>query len=109
MVAANANDLVARVPDLEADRAHTLATAVCSAEWPGRFAVTTGVPGQSGEALQGGGGAGRRGRAPAGSGADPGLHRFAVGGMAALRMQDFDMLRRRVNVSRSVTESGGLV
>ncbi|WP_082951793.1 site-specific integrase [Mycobacterium sp. 852002-51057_SCH5723018] len=31
------------------------------------------------------------------------------GGMAALRVQDFDMLRRRVNVSRSVTESGGLV
>ena len=29
--------------------------------------------------------------------------------MAALRAQDFDMLRRRVNVSRSVTESGGLV
>src|ERR1700719_4348692 len=29
--------------------------------------------------------------------------------MAALRVQDFDMLRRRVNVSRSVTESGGLV
>jgi integrase len=28
--------------------------------------------------------------------------------MAALRVQDFDMLRRRVNVSRSVTESGGL-
>jgi integrase len=31
------------------------------------------------------------------------------GEMAALRAQDFDMLRRRVNVSRSVTESGGLV
>jgi integrase len=31
------------------------------------------------------------------------------GQMAALRVQDFDMLRRRVNVSRSVTESGGLV
>jgi integrase len=31
------------------------------------------------------------------------------GEMAALRLQDFDMLRRRVNVSRSVTESGGLV
>jgi integrase len=30
------------------------------------------------------------------------------GEMAALRLQDFDMLRRRVNVSRSVTESGGL-
>lgn len=30
------------------------------------------------------------------------------GEMAALRVQDFDMLRRRVNVSRSVTESGGL-
>lgn len=29
--------------------------------------------------------------------------------MAALRVCDFDMLRRRVNVSRSVTESGGLV
>lgn len=28
--------------------------------------------------------------------------------MAALRVQDFDMLRRRVNVSRSVPESGGL-
>lgn len=31
------------------------------------------------------------------------------GEMAALRVQDFDMLRRRVNVSCSVTESGGLV
>jgi integrase len=31
------------------------------------------------------------------------------GEMAALRVQDFDMLRRRVNVSRSVTESGQLV
>ncbi|HME78926.1 MAG TPA: hypothetical protein VKI00_25710 [Mycobacterium sp.] len=31
------------------------------------------------------------------------------GEMAALRVQDFDMLRRRVSVSRSVTESGGLV
>lgn len=31
------------------------------------------------------------------------------GEMAALRVQDFDKLRRRVNVSRSVTESGGLV
>lgn len=30
------------------------------------------------------------------------------GEMAALRVQDFDMLRRRVNVSRSVTESNGL-
>jgi integrase len=30
------------------------------------------------------------------------------GEMAALRVCDFDMLRRRVNVSRSVTESGGL-
>lgn len=30
------------------------------------------------------------------------------GEMAALRIQDFDMLRRRVNVSRSVTEVGGL-
>ncbi|MGB3482470.1 MAG: site-specific integrase [Mycobacterium sp.] len=30
------------------------------------------------------------------------------GEMAALLIQDFDMLRRRVNVSRSVTESGGL-
>jgi integrase len=31
------------------------------------------------------------------------------GEMAALRVQDFDMLRRRINISRSVTESGGLV
>src|SRR6516164_7632106 len=31
------------------------------------------------------------------------------GEMAALRVCDFDMLRRRVNVSRSVTESSGLV
>ena len=31
------------------------------------------------------------------------------GEMAALRVQDFDMLRRRVNVSRSVMESDGLV
>ena len=31
------------------------------------------------------------------------------GEMAALRVCDFDMLCRRVNVSRSVTESGGLV
>jgi integrase len=31
------------------------------------------------------------------------------GETAALRVQDLDMLRRRVNVSRSVTESGGLV
>jgi integrase len=30
------------------------------------------------------------------------------GEMAALRVQDFEMLRRRVNVSRSVTEVGGL-
>jgi integrase len=30
------------------------------------------------------------------------------GEMAALRVQDFDMLRRRVNVSRSVTELSGL-
>jgi len=30
------------------------------------------------------------------------------GEMAALRVQDVDMLRRRVNVSRAVTESGGL-
>jgi integrase len=30
------------------------------------------------------------------------------GEMAALRVQDFDMLRRRVNVSWSVTEAGGL-
>ena len=30
------------------------------------------------------------------------------GEMAALRVQDFEMLRRRVNVSRFVTESGGL-
>jgi integrase len=35
--------------------------------------------------------------------------RLRWGEMAALRVQDFDMLRRRVNVSRSVTESGGLV
>ncbi|WP_293060199.1 hypothetical protein [Mycobacterium sp.] len=28
--------------------------------------------------------------------------------MAALRVQDFDMLRRRVSVSRSVTEINGL-
>jgi integrase len=31
------------------------------------------------------------------------------GELAALRVCDFDMLRRRVNVSRSVTESSGLV
>lgn len=31
------------------------------------------------------------------------------GEMAALRVQDCDMTRRRVNVARSVTESGGLV
>jgi integrase len=31
------------------------------------------------------------------------------GEMAALRVGDFDMLRRRVNVSRSVTEFNGLV
>jgi integrase len=31
------------------------------------------------------------------------------GEMAALRVQDFDMLRRRINVSRSVTECGTLV
>ena len=31
------------------------------------------------------------------------------GELAALRVQDFDMLRRRVNVSRSVTEYNGLV
>lgn len=31
------------------------------------------------------------------------------GEAAALRVMDFDMLRRRVNISRSVTESGGLV
>ena len=30
------------------------------------------------------------------------------GEMAALRIGEFDMLRRRVNVSRAVTESGGL-
>jgi integrase len=46
---------------------------------------------------------------------DPTVVRFLAytglrwGEMAALRVQDFDMLRRRVNVSRSVTESGGLV
>ena len=45
---------------------------------------------------------------------DPQVVRFLAytglrwGEMAALRVQDFDMLRRRVNVSRSVTESGGL-
>lgn len=45
---------------------------------------------------------------------DPEVVRFLAytglrwGEMAALRVQDFDMLRRRVNVSRSVTESGGL-
>jgi integrase len=45
---------------------------------------------------------------------DPEVVRFLAytglrwGEMAALRIQDFDMLRRRVNVSRSVTESGGL-
>lgn len=45
---------------------------------------------------------------------DPEVVRFLAytglrwGKMAALRVQDFDMLRRRVNVSRSVTESGGL-
>jgi hypothetical protein len=38
----------------------------------------------------------------------PRVHRPPLGKMAALRVQDFDMLRRRVNVSRSVTESGGL-
>ena len=31
------------------------------------------------------------------------------GEMSALRVQDFDMLRRRVNVSRSVSDSGGRV
>lgn len=31
------------------------------------------------------------------------------GELAALRVQDFDMLRRRVNVSRSVTEYNGLL
>lgn len=46
---------------------------------------------------------------------DPTVVRFLAytglrwGEMAALRVQDFAMLRRRVNVSRSVTESGGLV
>lgn len=46
---------------------------------------------------------------------DPEVVRFLAytglrwGEMAALRVCDFDMLRRRVNVSRSVTESGGLV
>ena len=46
---------------------------------------------------------------------DPEVVRFLAytglrwGEMAALRVQDFDMLRRRLNVSRSVTESGGLV
>jgi integrase len=46
---------------------------------------------------------------------DPAVVRFLAytglrwGEMAALRVSDFDMLRRRVDVSRSVTESGGLV
>lgn len=46
---------------------------------------------------------------------DPAVVRFLAytglrwGEIAALRVQDFDMLRRRVSVSRSVTESGGLV
>jgi site-specific recombinase XerC len=46
---------------------------------------------------------------------DPEVVRFLAytglrwGEMAALRVQDFELLRRRVNVSRSVTESGGLV
>jgi integrase len=46
---------------------------------------------------------------------DPEVVRFLAytglrwGEMAALRVCDFDLLRRRVNVSRSVTESGGLV
>jgi integrase len=46
---------------------------------------------------------------------DPEVVRFPAytglrwGEMAALRVCDFDMLRRRLNVSRSVTESGGLV
>lgn len=46
---------------------------------------------------------------------DPTVVRFLAytglrwGEMAALRVGDFEMLRRRVNVSRSVTESGGLI
>ena len=43
---------VAGVLDLEADRADALPDAVCRAEEPGGFAVTAGVAGQSGEALQ---------------------------------------------------------
>ena len=45
---------------------------------------------------------------------NPEVVRFLVytglrwGEMAALRVQDFDMLRRRVNISRSVTEANGL-
>jgi integrase len=45
----------------------------------------------------------------------PGVPKFLAytglrwGEMAALRVQDFDMLRRRVNVSRSVVEYNGLV
>jgi integrase len=47
-------------------------------------------------------------RPPAGGCVVLELHGLRWGEMAALRVQDFDMLRRRVNVSRSVTESGGL-
>ena len=43
---------VAGVPDLEPHRAHALPNAVCRAEEPRGFAVTAGVAGQSGEALQ---------------------------------------------------------
>ena len=54
-------------------------------------------------ALAARGGASQRGRPV------PGLHRLAVGRDGRAAGADFDMLRRRVNVSRSVTESGGLV
>ncbi len=37
--------LVARVPDLEADRAHTLPDGVCRAEEPGRFDVAAAIGG----------------------------------------------------------------
>ena len=43
---------VAGVIDLEPDRAHALPDAVCRAEEPGRFAVTAGLAGQSGEAFE---------------------------------------------------------
>ena len=43
---------VVGVIDLEPDRAHALPDGRCRAEEPGRFAVTAGVAGQSGEAFQ---------------------------------------------------------